>query len=252
MPNSSKVFFLLLLTISALCGEVVERREINGVDYHVAIASPENIQILWKDQNGKKLETFSRARAFLEKQGREPLVLMNGGIFEPGRIPSGVLIQDGKELCPLNLKNGKGNFFLKPNGVFYLLENGSGIVESSRFSGVRKSEKSIVGAVQSGPLLLDQGKIHHAFNKESRSQLHRNGVGVRKDGMVVFLMSDFKSSKYPNLYAFAEAFKTLGCESALFLDGDLSQMRTGKAMQASRGRFASMIAIVEAIEAKSE
>lgn len=246
MPNSSKVFFLLLLTISALRGEVVERREINGVDYHVAIASPENIQILWKDQNGKKLETFSRASAFLKKQGREPLVLMNGGIFERRKIPSGILIQNGKELCPLNLKKGKGNFFLKPNGVFYLLENGSGIVESSRFDGVRKEEKSIVGAVQSGPLLLDQGKIHHAFNKGSRSRLRRNGVGVKKDGTVVFLMSDYRSPKDPNLYGFAQAFKTLGCESALFLDGTISQMRTGKDMQTSGGRFASMIAIVEA------
>ena len=67
-------------------------------------------------------------------------------------------------------------------------------------------------------------EIHSSFRAESTNYLHRNGVGVRKDGKVLFAITEFGQSRYPNLYEFAAFFRSQGCADALFLDGDLSQM----------------------------
>jgi uncharacterized protein YigE (DUF2233 family) len=73
--------------------------------------------------------------------------------------------------------------------------------------------------------------------------LHRNGVGVSKNGEVVFAMTEFGSPRYPNLYEFAQLFRRLGCDDALFLDGDLSQMRSGDELLKPSNSFGSIIAI---------
>lgn len=97
---------------------------------------------------------------------------------------------------------------------------------------------------RSGPLLLRHGKIHPAFNAGSTSRLHRNGVGVSANGGVIFAMTDWNSTKFPNLHEFARLFQTLGCDDALFLDGDISQMRSGKDLVKPSNQFGSIIAVV--------
>ncbi len=94
------------------------------------------------------------------------------------------------------------------------------------------------------PLLLENGKVHPAFNQGSKSRLLRNGVGVAEDGTVVFAISDAKGEMYPNLFGFADLFRSLGCKNALFLDGDISQMRFGKRVEERSNRFGSVIAVV--------
>jgi uncharacterized protein YigE (DUF2233 family) len=197
----------------------------DGVRYFVWKAAPEKVRVVWKDDAGKQLGDFPAAKSYFEKKGEKPLMLMNGGIFEPGAVPSGVMVQEGKELLQVNRKEGEGNFFLKPNGIFLITEKGARVMETSKYP--PQGEK-VIYAVQSGPLLLEKGKVHPAFNKGSDSRLLRNGVGVAKDGTVVFAISDSKGARWPNLYGFAELFRSLGCEDALFLDGDISQMRFGE------------------------
>jgi uncharacterized protein YigE (DUF2233 family) len=79
-------------------------------------------------------------------------------------------------------------------------------------------------------------------------------VGVAKNGEVVFAMTDLDSPEFPNLHEFAMLFRNLGCEDALFLDGDLSQMRSGKDMHKPSNQFGSIIAVMESpeIEAAEE
>lgn len=222
-------------------------QEIEGVKYHVLRVAPEALRIVWQDEQGRGLERFPQAADYLKRRGLEPLVMMNGGIFEPGCIPSGLLVQDARVLRPLNLKDGEGNFYLKPNGVFLIGSKGAAVIAATEYppAGVEVRE-----AVQSGPLLLRKGRVHPAFNADSASRLHRNGVGVTADGRVVLLMTDFDSPVFPNLHGFAMAFKSLGCEDALFLDGDISQMRWGEALRKPGNRFASMIAVVEKRDGK--
>lgn len=244
MPFLPLLALISLLGMALLPADIL-RKTIDGVDYHLLYAEPAQVELIWKDQQGKQIRTFPEAHDFMKKQGFELLALMNGGIFEPGGIPSGLLIQDGKEWRPVNRREGRGNFFLQPNGIFVLTKNAALILATADYPQDLPAQEIIRAAVQSGPLLLNKGKIHPAFNQGSPNRLHRNGVGVTKNGRVILAMSDFHSRKHPNLYEFATLFRTLGCENALFLDGDLSQFKEGEAQREPSNRFGSIIAITK-------
>jgi len=216
-------------------------KKVDGVSYHIVEASPGSVKMIWKNDAGKQLKTFPAATQYLQGKGFKVLTLTNGGIFEPGHNPSGLLIQNGKELVPVNRKEGKGNFFLKPNGIFLIGPKGAAVISTEDYpvAGLKVQQ-----AVQSGPLLVRKGVIHPAFNKGSKSRLHRNGVGVTKEGKVIFAMSDFDSSKFPNLYEFSELFLSLGCEDALFLDGQISNLVSGEALKEASRDYGSIIAVV--------
>jgi len=233
---------LVWLTLVSSLFSAPETVTRDGVRYFIWKAEPGKVRVIWMDDAGKRLRELPTVKAFLERKGEKPLMLMNGGIFEPGGIPSGVMVQGGKELFPVNRRDGRGNFFLKPNGIFLISEKGARVIETGKWP--PQGEK-VFYAVQSGPLLLDNGKVHPAFNKDSDSRLLRNGVGVAEDGTVVFAISDSKGDKYPNLYGFADLFLSIGCKDALFLDGDISQMKSGEELVKRSNRFGSVIAVVE-------
>jgi uncharacterized protein YigE (DUF2233 family) len=233
------LMWLALLAPAFANPETVTR---DGVRYLVWRAKPEHVRIVWKDDAGGQLRDIPSVRKFLEAKNEKPLMLMNGGIFEPGGVPSGIMVQAGKELCPVNRKDGNGNFFLKPNGIFLISENGARVIETGKWP---LRDEKVSYAVQSGPLLLENGKVHPAFNKGSASRLHRNGVGVAEGGKVVFAISDSKGARYPNLHGFADLFLSLGCKDALYLDGSISQMRSGDTLGKPSNQFASVIAVVE-------
>ena len=109
-----------------------------------------------------------------------------------------------------------GNFYLKPNGVFYLTKDKkAAICQTTDF----QASNEIIFATQSGPLLLLNGAIHPAFRQGSPNVTIRSGVGILPDGKVIFAMS-----KTPmNFYDFAEYFKNRGCQNALYLDGFVSR-----------------------------
>ncbi len=75
-------------------------------------------------------------------------------------------------------------------------------------------------------MLIQNGKIHPKFNSDSKNHKHRNGVGIDKDGKVIFAITETgdKQNKFPSLYEFSKLFQSLNCDNALFLDGDLSMM----------------------------
>ncbi len=235
---------LLILLSSTFAGTAIsapEQKIVDGITYQVVTTPADRIRIVWKDDAGRQMHSLPEAATWLQSKGLKVDTLMNGGIFEPGGIPSGLMVQEGKELRPVNRNDGAGNFFLKPNGVFLIGTKGASVIATEEYppGGVK-----VVQAVQSGPLLLRRGKIHPAFNANSSSRLHRNGVGVTKGGMVILAMSDFNSPKFPNLHEFARFFQSMGCEDALFLDGDISQMHSGHDIRKPSNRFGSMIAVV--------
>jgi uncharacterized protein YigE (DUF2233 family) len=102
---------------------------------------------------------------------------------------------------PLNLNDGQGNFYMKPNGVFLINEKHE--ARSSNRATTRALTPA-VWATQSGPLLVHGGDIHPDFNAGSKNLKIRSGVGVRKDGMIVFALS----RKPVNFYDFASLFRS--------------------------------------------
>jgi uncharacterized protein YigE (DUF2233 family) len=239
---SKTTFLLLAFSFMSLVNASPEKKVVDGVFYHILETQASSVRIIWKDKDGAQLRTFPEVARYLVSEGISTSTLINGGIFEPGGVPSGLLIQDGKELNPLNRRTGDGNFFLKPNGIFLIGSKGAAVVSTEECP---LKDVKIQQAVQSGPLLLRHGKIHPQFNFSSNSRLHRNGVGVSKSGKVIFVMTDFDSAKFPNLYEFAKLFRNLGCEDALFLDGDLSQMKSGDDTTKPSNQFGSIIAVSE-------
>ena len=235
------VLIVCLAFVTGLVHGAPEKKTVDGVTYHVLHASPASVRIIWKDENGKQLRDFPSVARYLQDAKLPVDTLMNGGIFEPGGVPSGLLIQDGRELHPVNRNKGEGNFFLQPNGIFLIGSKGAAVIRTDEYplKGI-----SVHQAVQSGPLLLRHGKIHPAFNAGSTSRLHRNGVGVSANGEVIFAMTDLDSAKFPNLHEFARLFKLLGCDDALFLDGVISKMRSGADLAKPSNRFGSIIAVL--------
>lgn len=236
---------LLVLMAGAVCGAPVteERVSHEGAAFRVVRADPATVQLVWKDSTGVPYRSFDRVRAAFAANKRVVRFMMNAGIFEPGGIPSGLHTEDGKTLGKLNLADAPGNFYLKPNGVFRIDSTPAGrrafICISETFPKTAKT----IHAVQSGPVLLTDGRRHPAFKQGSPNKLHRNGVGVDDKGRVVFAITD--RGQAVNFWDFAGLFLKLGCKNALFLDGDISQMSVNPEKTARSNQFGAMFVIAD-------
>jgi len=180
----------------------------------------DKLHLFLRDPDGEYFRTFRRIDRDLELHGQRLLFGMNAGMYHPNLAPVGWFVEAGRELAPITLAKGEGNFFLKPNGVFLITAAGASILESSRAGAL---EGRVELATQSGPLLVEAGKIHPAFNPQSTSALFRNGVGVAKADTVFFAVSE----EPVTFYQFATLFRdTLHCPDALFLDGTISSLHS--------------------------
>ena len=202
-------------------------------------AKTEDLQLFWKDDQGNLLHDFAGLEKFVAAKGEKLVFAANAGMFEPDLKPVGLLVQNGNETCPLNLNDGDGNFFLKPNGVFLINEKREAmVIESSSHAGLLTPS---VWATQSGPLLVQRGTIHPDFISDSKNFAIRSGVGVRKDGTIVFAISKAQV----NFYSFASLFLYhLKCPNALFLDGTISEFYSPGFRDAFPHVFGPMIGIV--------
>jgi uncharacterized protein YigE (DUF2233 family) len=181
------------------------------------------LQLFLRDTAGHPFHDFTRLAAWLKRRGKTLTFAMNAGMFHADFSPVGLMVAGGKQFSPINTKNGRGNFFLKPNGVFAVTHTEGYVVESSEYVSLPKQR--VVLATQSGPLLVRNGKIHPAFNAGSESRLLRNGVGMSSSETAVFAISNDPV----NFHEFATLFRdVLRCPNALFLDGNISSLYSTK------------------------
>lgn len=203
--------------------EVIEKTAVRYLIWRVEKADLGRLEMHWLDARGQPLGNFGGLRDHLAARSLEIEFATNAGIYERGPKPCGLTVCQGKEVVALNLRAGTGNFYLKPNGVFFVDATGkAGVMESAAF-GRAGIQPQI--ATQSGPILLTGGVIHPVFDPNSKNLRQRSAVGVRKaDGQVVFVMTDRKDAamRTVSFHALASLFLELGCEDALFLDGDIS------------------------------
>mgnify|MGYP000291865946 CR=1 FL=1 len=85
-----------------------------------------------------------------------------------------IYIENGKTIKALDtLQDGYGNFYLQPNGVFYITKDKRGVVcQTSEY----EPSASISYATQSGPMLVINDSIHPIFNKNSKHYNIRNAI----------------------------------------------------------------------------
>jgi uncharacterized protein YigE (DUF2233 family) len=176
----------------------------------------QDLKLFWKNEKGQNFGSIENLKLWIEKKNLKLNFAMNGGMYKKDYTPQGLYIENQKTLIPLDTTKAVGNFYLKPNGVFYLTTDNTAKICTTEF--FRNNEK-IKFATQSGPMLLIDGKIHSDFKEGSSNLNIRNGVGILPDGKVVFVLS----KKEINFYDFANYFKELGCKNALYLDGFVSR-----------------------------
>jgi uncharacterized protein YigE (DUF2233 family) len=225
-------------------GEVVEpvlvrQIEQGGSQYTVVRLDLRQVELglYGQDPAYPELQTFSGLESWLAERGRSLVVATNAGMFEADRSPVGLHIERGVQRHPIKLGQGSGNFFLLPNGVFYVDAQGAHVVESSAYS---VAYEHVVLATQSGPLLVQAGEIHPAFNAGSPNRLLRSGVGVAEPWVVYFAIS-FEGVRFHDL---ATLFRDqLACQDALYLDGVVSTLKAPGIPDQVPGRYSGVLGV---------
>jgi uncharacterized protein YigE (DUF2233 family) len=171
------------------------------------------------DRTERPLRSFVALEQVLGSRASKVRFAMNAGMFDEAGRPIGLFISEGWEGKPINRRtNGGGNFHLQPNGVFLVRKDGKAEVVTT---GAFEPSAEIRMATQSGPMLVIDGEPNPRFAPDGSSRYVRNGVGVDRDGVPVFAISDAPVSfgRFARLFA-----GPLGCRNALYLDGSVSSL----------------------------
>jgi uncharacterized protein YigE (DUF2233 family) len=177
-----------------------------------------DLKLFWKKPDGE-IYGFLQNIPHSNKSNNDSLVFaMNGGMYRPDRSPVGLYVENGRMLQGADTASGSGNFYLKPNGIFFVSGNAAGILETGRFLQGRPHADA---ATQSGPILVIGGRIHPRFLSDSTSEKIRNGVGITDTKKVVFAISNDPVT----FMQFAKFFRDrLHSPDALYLDGSISSI----------------------------
>ncbi len=175
-------------------------------------------KLFWKQPNG---EPYGSLQNIPRRDGPKTGQLVfatNGGMYQADRTPLGLYVENGRELVRANTAAGAGNFYIKPNGIFYVSGGYANILETRKF--LQQHPHSDI-ATQSGPMLVINGAINPNFSPNSDSRKIRNGVGIQYTGRVIFVISNnpVTFSKFAHLF-----LDTLHCSNALYLDGSISSL----------------------------
>lgn len=184
---------------------------------HTVDLKIQNLKLYWKNADGANYGSFAQLKTQLAQQQQELVFAMNGGMYQRDLKPQGLFIENRETKRAINqVQEAYGNFYMQPNGVFYLTDSKEGFVCTSIDF---KDGPTITYATQSGPMLVIDGQLHPRFMEGSKNVHIRNGVGVLPDGQLLFVLSKEKV----NFYDFATYFKNRGCKNALYLDGFVSR-----------------------------
>ena len=232
------IFLTSILLLSTGGRTVAQTTPDRKIISYIVDLQKQDIEFYWKDDSGQIFGSIQHLKEYLEQRHKKLIFAMNGGMFKPDRSPQGLYIQRRVIVTPLDTSSGNGNFYMKPNGVFYITTAGKAVICPT---GDFKNSDPIQFATQSGPLLLINGAVHPNFRAGSANVNIRNGVGVISDHQVLFAMS----ADPINFYDFAEFFRQHGCRDALYLDGFVSRTYLPeKHWVQTDGDFGVMIGVV--------
>ena len=213
-------FFILFCLFGLFSFNSERNVNLEKIISYIVDTKTQDLGFYWKDDSSKNFKSILKLKTWLESKKKNLLFATNGGMYMEDNSPLGLFIEGGKTIKPINTASSKtGNFYLMPNGIFYITEDKTPhIFKTTDFVKNKKNYK-INYATQSGPMLLINGEVHPEFKEGSSNLNIRNGVGILPDNKVIFAMS-----KEPiNFYDFTMYFKKRGCKNALYLDGFVSR-----------------------------
>jgi uncharacterized protein YigE (DUF2233 family) len=197
-----------------------------GSHYYVFVSNTTKdvFQLHWLNKkNNKGYTSIQNVHKQLIDEKLNPLLITNAGMYTPELAPQGLYVEDYKEYIKIDTtKPNSNNFYLKPNGVFYIDSLGFPKIDTTElfYTKYKKGLKPKY-ATQSGPMLLINGRVHQDFTYHSSNKKIRNGIGIIEKNKIVICISIDEV----NFYDFALLFKEVfGCKDAMFLDGAISRM----------------------------
>lgn len=235
---------LLARGTSGEAADGIEYREMRsgGVRYQVVRVDLRKVDLrmYWKDDSGQPFGSLEALDEWLGARGETLLAATNAGIFYRTRQPAGLHVERGRELRPLNASGTPpagerpGNFFYRPNGVFYVDRDGTArIVETGV---ARALIPRMREATQSGPLLLRDGEMHWLAG---RADVTRNALAVCSPREVALVFApDGASVRALSVFIRDQ----LRCRDALYLDGTISGLRVPSAGVRSDGEYVGILA----------
>jgi uncharacterized protein YigE (DUF2233 family) len=209
------VFSVVLLRLSAQT-----RSEVgliyNGAQYDVFAVkvNTHSLSQLHLVQNTSSLKHCDFIRQTIAA-GDSDFFLINACISNATCSPEGLFVVNGKKLSDVNLSDGNGNFYLKPNGALLVMDNGTAVITESSTIG---AYNHIYIGIQSGPMLLVNGNYNPQIRKGSPNKNLRSGVGLYTIGAETYMV--FAVSNEPvSFHEFATLFKEhFNCQNALCLE----------------------------------
>jgi uncharacterized protein YigE (DUF2233 family) len=165
---------------------------------------------------------------------------INGGMYGDDLKAIGYYVQNGERLKELNRADGEGNFYMKPNGVFFGTGNKWQVLGSNTFFNTVGDRPQF--GTQSGPLLLVDGKLHPEVQDDGPSKAIRNAVGVDASGKAHFVISDAPVSFGQLARYYRDVLKV---KNALYLDGAISSLWDPARGRMDKGRVGPIIVVTK-------
>jgi uncharacterized protein YigE (DUF2233 family) len=154
MKHITLLCFLAFLLLQLAPARALDFQSVDHQGHTLTICrcdpSRDHLALFLNNETGQKLKSFTALKSFIETKGQTLAFAMNAGMYQPGFNPVGLFIANGRQLSPLNLANGAGNFFMQPNGVFFLTPSGAQILATQDYSHLHER---VLLATQSGPML---------------------------------------------------------------------------------------------------
>jgi uncharacterized protein YigE (DUF2233 family) len=248
---------LLILLIATACAGAIlmllatrhrptpacEARSFEGSRFTVCAfdARRDDLRLVSSARGGGYVRSFEALEHELGGAARRVRFAMNAGMFNDEGAPIGLYVAAGRQLHAIQLRDGPGNFHLKPNGVFWQGRDGAVHVETSEAYALALHEPR--WATQSGPMLVIDGALHPRIADDGVSRYVRNGVGVRDSRVAYFVIS----SGAVSFGRLARFFRdVLHCRNALFFDGAVSSLwDPDQGRQDSGHRLGPMVVVLE-------
>lgn len=197
---------------------------------------------------GPDKQPFASLSAFAASVDADTIAFaVNGGMYGDDLKPLGYYVQNGERLAELNRGEGDGNFYMKPNGVFFGTGGTWQVLGSNTFFNTVGDRPGF--GTQSGPLLLVDGKLHPEVQDNGPSKAIRNGVAVDASGKAHFVMSDAPVSFGQLARYFRDVVKA---SNALYLDGQVSSLWNPASERMDKGRVGPIIVVTKREKAATE
>ncbi|KXZ64418.1 hypothetical protein AVENLUH7437_01972 [Acinetobacter venetianus] len=210
--------FLSMYSVVELHAAQYQSIQVDQITYDVIkVEKIDQLELFLKDKNSDRYyQRFSGLQENLPACAQMSFA-MNAGMYHADFQPVGLYVEHAKQTSQLNEDTGFGNFFMQPNGVLAWNHQKAMIQTTTDY---KKAKFNAQFATQSGPMLINDGKINPQFLPNSNSLKIRNGVGI-KDNQLYFVISQQRVS----FYQFAQFFKQqLQIDQALYLDGSISSL----------------------------